>query len=87
MCGIIGYVGREKKAKDVVLSGLKNLEYRGYDSSGIAIIKDNGIDIQKSIGKIVNLENKLTDIDMNFESYSSSGYIFADHSQNFERSS
>jgi glucosamine--fructose-6-phosphate aminotransferase (isomerizing) len=68
MCGIIGYVGREKKAKDVVLSGLKNLEYRGYDSSGIAIIKENAIDIQKSIGKIVNLENKLKNMDMNFDS-------------------
>lgn len=41
MCGIVGYSGSEAKAKEVILSGLEKLEYRGYDSSGIAIVLDN----------------------------------------------
>ena len=57
MCGIVGYVG-EDRAKDILLTGLKNLEYRGYDSSGIAFM-DNDIKIIKSVGKIKNLEDKL----------------------------
>ena len=59
MCGIIGYTGK-KNAKDVLISGLKRLEYRGYDSAGIAVTCDNNIDLYKSLGKIVNLE-KLVD--------------------------
>jgi len=57
MRGIVGYVG-EDRAKDILLTGLKNLEYRGYDSSGIAFM-DNDIKIIKSVGKIKNLEDKL----------------------------
>ena len=60
MCGIIGYVG-EKRAKEVIISGLKSLEYRGYDSSGIAYVIDGNINIIKSEGKVSNLENKLKD--------------------------
>ena len=58
MCGIIGYIGN-KHPKDVLLSGLKNLEYRGYDSSGIALINDENVQVIKSVGKISNLEEKL----------------------------
>ena len=41
MCGIVGYSGNETKAKEVILSGLEKLEYRGYDSAGIAIVMEN----------------------------------------------
>ena len=58
MCGIIGYTGT-KNSKDVILDGLKNLEYRGYDSSGIGIFENNSINIYKSQGKITNLEEGL----------------------------
>lgn len=58
MCGIVGYIGK-KDSKECLLTGLYNLEYRGYDSAGIAVKKDNKIDIIKSVGKISNLENKI----------------------------
>ncbi|PIS01245.1 MAG: glutamine--fructose-6-phosphate transaminase (isomerizing) [Chlamydiae bacterium CG10_big_fil_rev_8_21_14_0_10_35_9] len=56
MCGIFGYIG--KNAVEMCLQGLKLLEYRGYDSSGIAYIKDSSLYIQKSIGPLNNLEKK-----------------------------
>ena len=60
MCGIIGYSSKKKDAKDVVIAGLKNLEYRGYDSAGIATTNENGkIMLYKAKGKIANLEEKL----------------------------
>lgn len=55
MCGIVGYIG-EKNAKDVLLAGLKKLEYRGYDSCGIATIEDNKLCISKNTNRIENLE-------------------------------
>lgn len=55
MCGIVGYIGNES-AKDIILDGLKKLEYRGYDSSGIALYKDGKIQVRKSAGRISNLE-------------------------------
>ena len=58
MCGIVGYVGKSK-AIETVLSGLKVLEYRGYDSAGIAYLKDNHINIIKQKGRIQNLEEKI----------------------------
>lgn len=58
MCGIIGYVG-EKNASSVIIDGLKALEYRGYDSVGIAYHTCNRIEIIKAQGKIANLEKKL----------------------------
>ena len=59
MCGIVGYVG-EQAALDVVMGGLKRLEYRGYDSAGIAIRDDNGLlTVVRRAGKLANLEAAL----------------------------
>ena len=56
MCGIIGYTG-EEAAKDILINGLKQLEYRGYDSAGIAVLDtDTGIVIKKKVGKVAELE-------------------------------
>ena len=57
MCGIVAYVG-QREAYPVVLKGLKRLEYRGYDSSGVAIINEN-IEIYKKKGKVAELEDSL----------------------------
>jgi glucosamine--fructose-6-phosphate aminotransferase (isomerizing) len=54
MCGIVAYVG-QKDAVEVLLDGLKKLEYRGYDSSGIAILNDHKIELRRSVGKLHNL--------------------------------
>ncbi|MFZ7113341.1 MAG: glutamine--fructose-6-phosphate transaminase (isomerizing) [Desulfatiglandales bacterium] len=62
MCGIVCYVG-SKKAKPLLLEGLKRLEYRGYDSAGIAVQNGNQVDLHRSVGKIVELERKLNGID------------------------
>jgi len=62
MCGIIGYVGK-KDTTPVLLNGLKRLEYRGYDSSGIAVLNGNGIDVLKKKGKIEMLEQSLVGIE------------------------
>jgi len=61
MCGIVGYNGKEKNSKNILIEGLKKLEYRGYDSAGIALKENNDIIITKSKGLIKNLEEKLTD--------------------------
>ncbi len=58
MCGIVGYVGN-KDVESVLLEGLKRLEYRGYDSSGIALILNSKVEVTKAVGRIVNLEAKL----------------------------
>lgn len=55
MCGIVGYVGNNN-AKDVIIDGLKRLEYRGYDSAGIAVIRDGKLQVRKHVGGIENLE-------------------------------
>ena len=62
MCGIVGFVG-EGNAKEVVIEGLKRLEYRGYDSAGIALNIDNRIEVRKHVGEIVNLEKLISDED------------------------
>ena len=59
MCGIVGYAGKNGNSLKVLIDGLHNLEYRGYDSSGICILKDNDIYIEKEKGRIKNLEEKL----------------------------
>lgn len=58
MCGIIGYIGKESPI-EILINGLKSLEYRGYDSAGIALKSKDEIEVIKSVGKIVNLEEKV----------------------------
>ncbi len=58
MCGIVGYVG-QKQALEVVVAGLRRLEYRGYDSAGVAVIADGTLAVRKRAGKLVNLETLL----------------------------
>lgn len=60
MCGIIGYIG-DKKASDVLITGLSRLEYRGYDSSGVALMKNRDVYIYKAEGKLNNLVEILKD--------------------------
>ncbi|MEU0145508.1 glutamine--fructose-6-phosphate transaminase (isomerizing) [Streptomyces sp. NPDC006288] len=60
MCGIVGYVGTQS-AQDVVVAGLKRLEYRGYDSAGVAVLSDGGLASAKKAGKLLNLEKELKD--------------------------
>ncbi len=57
MCGIVGYIGPKEK-KEILLEGLQELEYRGYDSAGIAVIEGNKLHEYKAIGKLENLRNK-----------------------------
>lgn len=66
MCGIVGYTG-QRQAYPIVLKGLKRLEYRGYDSSGVALLKDKNLKVYKKKGKVAELEESLigTDIDAN----------------------
>jgi len=59
MCGIIGYVGKEKNSLHVLINGLKSLEYRGYDSSGIAYLYKNSVKIKKEKGMVSELEKSL----------------------------
>lgn len=58
MCGIIGYIGKSE-ATGLLVKGLKSLEYRGYDSSGIAVLNENGLEVIKAKGEIKHLEEKL----------------------------
>lgn len=69
MCGIIGYIGKNEK-KQIILSGLKELEYRGYDSAGMAVMKEGDIEFFKAVGKLENLVQKS-------HAFTSEGYGFA----------
>jgi len=60
MCGILAYLGQEP-ALPILLEGLRRLEYRGYDSSGLAIMEDSQVLCQKAPGKIQALADKLAD--------------------------
>ncbi|WP_300393557.1 glutamine--fructose-6-phosphate transaminase (isomerizing) [Fusobacterium sp.] len=60
MCGIVGYVGH-RDTKEVILHGLKTLEYRGYDSSGMALMTNGEIIVEKKAGRIQNLEDSMSD--------------------------
>lgn len=58
MCGIIGYIGK-RQATDILVGGLQRLEYRGYDSAGLAVLNDSGLSVQKSQGKLQQLVDGL----------------------------
>ncbi|MEE1038315.1 MAG: glutamine--fructose-6-phosphate transaminase (isomerizing) [Eubacterium sp.] len=60
MCGIVGFVGKEK-AKEKIINGLRSLEYRGYDSAGLALAIDDKIEVRKQVGGIDNLEKIIGD--------------------------
>ncbi len=66
MCGIVGYIGKSE-IKDILVDGLRELEYRGYDSAGIAVLQNDEIKSYKAVGKLQNLEDKTKD-------FSSSGF-------------
>ena len=57
MCGIVGYVGNQGNCVRVLIDGLKRLEYRGYDSAGIAYFNDGKVNLVKESGKLENLSN------------------------------
>ena len=62
MCGIVGYIGKDD-AYSVLLNGLKRLEYRGYDSAGVALVNElanNNIEVIKAVGKVKNLEDEVS---------------------------
>ena len=58
MCGIVGYVGK-RQCVDVVVNGLRKLEYRGYDSAGVAVVGDSGLSVARAKGKLKNLVDRL----------------------------
>ncbi len=61
MCGIIGYIGN-KDITSILLNGLKRMEYRGYDSAGVAVVENGGISIRKKPGKLMELESAVEDV-------------------------
>lgn len=63
MCGIVGYIG-SREPKNILLDGLKNLEYRGYDSAGIALKNNNQVQVIRGLGRISCLEEKINNMDV-----------------------
>ncbi len=61
MCGIVGYIGKQV-AIPILVNGLKKLEYRGYDSAGVAVLDPEKIEVSKSVGKLVALEEELGEV-------------------------
>ena len=61
MCGIVGYIG-EKNATPIILNGLKRLEYRGYDSAGLAVLTNGHIEVRRDAGKLHNLEQLIREV-------------------------
>ena len=59
MCGIVGYIG-PKDVVPVLIDGLRRLEYRGYDSAGVAVVQDGEIKLRRSAGKLSRLEDVIT---------------------------
>ena len=55
MCGIIGYIG-QKQVLPILIDGLRRLEYRGYDSAGVAVVRNGAIELRRSAGKLARLE-------------------------------
>ena len=66
MCGIFGYVGKDRDVAGLVLDGLKRLEYRGYDSWGVAVVTDEGINLTKQVGKIGDAQVNMPDSFLGF---------------------
>lgn len=64
MCGIVGYVGN-RNSQNILIEGLKKLEYRGYDSAGVAVYTSEGLQVKKSKGRLANLESKLGETPLN----------------------
>ena len=58
MCGVMGYIGDEN-AQDIIIEGLRKLEYRGYDSAGIVMVQDGKLVVHKKKGRLANLEKEL----------------------------
>ncbi len=83
MCGIVGYVGT-RNATPIILNGLKRLEYRGYDSAGIAVVQDHHIGLRRDVGKLENLERLVAEQPL--DGYMGIGHTrWATHGQPCER--
>lgn len=87
MCGIIGYIG-EKPVTPILLNGLARLEYRGYDSSGIAVLNQSGIEIYKAKGRLSFLRQKTEQAQpQGFEGIGHTRLGYSRRAQRFKQSS
>ncbi|MEW6488925.1 MAG: glutamine--fructose-6-phosphate transaminase (isomerizing) [Thermodesulfobacteriota bacterium] len=73
MCGIVGYVGTQR-CTPILMDGLRRLEYRGYDSAGLAVVEEGALKVVRSVGKLLNLDEKLRSIEL-------SGTVGAGHTR------